>query len=513
LSDLQIISQWSYTNRIYNAAQWVANQNNYVQLVMLNSFGCGPDSIVIDEVTEILKAKGKAMTLIRVDEISSTGSVRLRLRSMIESVQMLDMRRKLQEKNRINTPEFKNEDKKRKIIAPYFGELYGDLMPALFHLAGYDLVNLPKPNKESVNYGLKYAHNEICFPATVVVGDVIKALDSDKYDRANIAVAITQTGGQCRASSYLSLIKKGMLSAGFDDIPVIALGTFGKSINPQSGFTIEWKKILKVIFLAVLYADSIAKMHYWTRVREQNKGESEKIANECIKAIIPYVEKNEPEKIFTELENAVSQFNKIEINQGNYPSIGMVGEIYVKYNAFGHQFIIDWLVKQGVEVIVPPLIDFLIQEFVNIEVNKKSKLSKASISDIMVYFLEKKANRYIKKIEKINAKFRYFRPFHNIRDLADKASPILNLAAQFGEGWLIPAEIAAFAEDGVNHVVSVQPFGCIANHIVSKGVEKRIKGLFPDMSLLFLDFDADTSEVNILNRLHFMVENIFSYNK
>jgi len=424
---------------------------------------------------------------------------------------MLDMRRELQEKKRVNTPEFKNEDKRRRIIAPYFGELYGELMPALFHLAGYDMINLPKPDKESVTYGLKYAHNEICFPATVVVGDVIKALEKDDYERNDIAVAITQTGGQCRASSYLSLIKKGMISAGFEDIPVVALGTFGKSINPQEGFEIEWKKILKVIFLAVLYADSIAKMHYWTRVREKNKGESEKIADECIKAIIPFIEKNEPEKIFTELENAVNRFNKIEIKEGNYPSIGIVGEIYVKYNAFGHQFIIDWLVEQGVEVIVPPLIDFLIQEFVNIEVNKKSKLSKASISDSVVYFLERKANRYIRKIEKINKKFRHFRPFHNIRDLADKASPILNLAAQFGEGWLIPAEIAAFAEDGVNNVVSVQPFGCIANHVVSKGVEKRIKDLFPDMSLLFLDFDADTSEVNILNRLHFMVENVFSY--
>ncbi|RLD68879.1 MAG: CoA protein activase [Bacteroidetes bacterium] len=511
LSDLQIISQWSYTNRIYNAAQWVAHQNNYFQLVMLNSFGCGPDSIVIDEVTEILKAKGKAMTLIRVDEISSTGSIRLRLRSMIESVQMLDMKRLLQEEKRINTPEFKKEDKNRKIIAPYFGELYGELMPALFHLAGYDMINLPKPDKNSVEYGLKYAHNEICFPATVVVGDILKALDTNKYKREDVAVAITQTGGQCRASSYLSLIKKGMISAGFDDIPVVALGTFGKSINPQEGFSIEWKKILKVIFLSVLYADSIAKIYYWTRVREKNKGETEKLANECIKAIIPYIEKNEPEKIYVELENAVNRFNKIDIKEGIYPTIGIVGEIYVKYNAFGHQFITDWLVDQNIEVIVPPLVDFLIQEFVNIEVNKKSKLTKASISDIMVYFLEKKANRYIKKIEKINAKFRNFRPFHNIRDLADKASPILNLAAQFGEGWLIPAEIAAFAEDGVNHVVSVQPFGCIANHVVSKGVEKRIKGLFPDMSLLFLDFDADTSEVNVLNRLHFMVENVFSF--
>jgi len=195
LSDLQIISQWGYTNRIYNATQWVANQNSYFQLVMLNSFGCGPDSIVMDEVSEILKAKGKTMTLIRVDEISSTGSIRLRLRSMVESVHILDMNKKLKEIKRKNTPEFKTKDKKRKIIAPYFGELYGELMPALFRLAGYNMINLPKPNKDSVKYGLKYANNEICFPATVVVGDILKALDTNNYNREDIAVAITQTGG------------------------------------------------------------------------------------------------------------------------------------------------------------------------------------------------------------------------------------------------------------------------------------------------------------------------------
>ncbi|MBN2755727.1 MAG: 2-hydroxyacyl-CoA dehydratase [Bacteroidales bacterium] len=511
LSSLQIISQWAYTNRIYNSAQWTANRDSYYQFVQLNSFGCGPDAIVIDENTEILKAKGKSLTLIRVDEITSTGSIRLRLRSMIESVRMLDMKEKLKERKRINTPEFKNIDKKRKIIGPYFGEIYGDLMPALFKLAGYELINLPKPDKSSVQYGLKYANNEICFPATVVVGDVLKALDSDNYKKEDIAVAISQTGGQCRASSYLSLIKKAMISAGFDDIPVVSLGTFGKSINPQEGFTIEWKKILAVTFVAILYADSVAKMHYSTRVREKNKGDSEKTVDRCIKAIIPFVEKNEPGKIFNELQNAVNQFNNIEVKNGIFPEIGIVGEIYVKYNSFGHQFISDWLVEQGVEVIVPPLVDFFVQEFVNIEINKKANITNRAWSDIVVYFLEKKANRYIKRIELINSKFKFYRPFHSIRDIAEKASKILDLTAQFGEGWLIPAEISGFAEDNINNVISVQPFGCIANHIVSKGVEKRIKDRFSDMNLLFLDFDADTSEVNILNRLHFMLENLFTY--
>jgi len=511
LSGLQIISQWSYTNRIYNAAQWVARQKINFQLVMINSFGCGPDSIVMDEVTEILKAKGKTMTLIRVDEISSTGSVRLRLRSMIESVRMLDMSRKLQKIERKNTPEFKTKDKNRLIVGAYFGYIYSEILPALFKLAGYDLFTLPKPDKESVKYGLKYANNEICFPATVVVGDFLKALHSKKYKPDEIAIIITQTGGQCRASTYLSLIKKGMIAAGFDDIPIVSLGTAGKTINPQEGFNPDWKKMLNTIFISILYADSIAKMYHAINPREQNRGEARKTTDYYTQSVYKYIIEDNPDGILSELEKAVSVFNKIELKSDKIPAIGLVGEIYIKYNSFGHQFIVDWLNDKGIEVIVPPIVDFFIQEFVNFDVNKKAKLTKASWSDIFVYFLERKANKLIKKVEKINSKFRYYRPFHNIRNMADKASNILNLAAQFGEGWLIPAEIASFAEDGVNHVVSVQPFGCIANHVVSKGVEKRIKDLFPDMNLLFLDFDADTSEVNILNRLHFMVENVFAY--
>ena len=223
------------------------------------------------------------------------------------------------------------------------------------------------------------------------------------------------------------------------------------------------------------------------------------------------VENDDTKGILAKLEEAVADFNQLDLKEGSMPAIGIVGEIYVKYSSFGHQFIVDWLVAQGIEVVIPPILDFFIQEFVNFDVNKKKHLRKASWSDMAVHFFERKANRYIKKVEKINSKFKYYRPFHNIHHVAEKAAEIVDLSAQFGEGWLIPAEIATFAEDGINNVISLQPFGCIANHVVSKGVEKRIKDLFTDMNLLFLDFDADTSEVNVLNRLHFMVENVHSY--
>lgn len=513
LDDLQIMSQWAYPNRIYQAAQWVAEQDEQVQFVQLNSFGCGPDAISIDENNEILRSKGKNNTLIRVDEISSTGSVRLRLRSMVESLKIKQKQQSGNHYTRQTTAVFEEKDKHRTILSPYFGQMYAAYIPPVFKVAGYNLVNLPKPDKKSVEYGLKYTNNEICYPATIIVGDVIKALKSGKYKKDEIAVAFSQTGGQCRASTYLALIRKGMVAAGFEDVPVISVNPQGEKLNPQPGFKIEWSKILGIAFTVTLYADSLAKMYYASIVREKNKGQTLQIYEEYTKFIEPFILKKDIKGIMLLLSKAVKDFNAIETHERHFPKIGFVGEIYVKYNSFGHQFITDWLINKGIEVIVPPLLEFFIQEFVNIPVNKKLNLSKKANSDYLVFFLEKLAQKHINKANRILKNYKHYQPFHNIKTMAQKAEKILSLANQFGEGWLIPAEIAAFADEGVKNIVSVQPFGCIANQVVAKGVEKRIRDLYPDMNLLFLDFDDGTSEVNILNRLHFMVKNVFEGEK
>jgi len=507
LSEVQTISQWAYPNRIYNAAHWIANQNENIQFIQLNSFGCGPDTLAIDETIEILKSKGKNHTLIRIDEITSTGSIHLRLRSMIESLKLRNKNQSIT-KNRLDVAPFEEKDTRRTILAPQFSEIYSRFFPTLFELSGYKLVNLPPPDKDSVEYGLKYSNNEICYPATIIVGDIIKALKSGKYNLDDTAIGITQTGGQCRASSYLSLIKKGLIAAGYSDVPVIAISAGGKTINNQPGFNFNWKKVLKPAFISALYADSLAKMYYSTVVREVNKGESKATLDKYLNLVQDKIKNKDIAGTFDLLRNAVYDFNDIEVNNKDYPKIGIVGEIYVKYNSFGNYHVIDWLISQGIEVVVPPLVDFFMQIFVNTHVNKKAKLQKTEFSDIFAFFIEQLANKYIRKTEKIISDFRYYKPFENIKHIADKASNILNLANQFGEGWLIPAEIASFADEGINNVVSLQPFGCIANQIISKGVEKRIKDLYPEMNILFLDFDSGTSDVNILNRLHFMVKNV-----
>ncbi|PLX03882.1 MAG: hypothetical protein C0594_09880 [Marinilabiliales bacterium] len=507
LSDLHIITQWAFPNRIYNAAQWVAQQGANVQMVQLNSFGCGPDAIVVDEVSEILKSRGKFNTVIRVDEITSTGSVRLRIRSLLESLK-LSNKENIKNKERHSTTSFGMDDKKRTILAPVFSDIYSRFFPSIFSLFGYKLVNLPLPDKKSVDYGLKYSNNEICYPATIIVGDIIKALEKGDYKRDEIAIGITQTGGQCRASSYLSLIKKGMVNAGYQDIPVISVGTSGITINDQPGFVIDWNKAMLVSFVAVLYADSLSKMYYSTAVREAHKGSAKKLLNKYLNDAQKHVLENKPNELFSLLKKAVEEFNGLEVKKGHFPKIGIVGEIYVKYNAFGNKFAVDWLIEQGIEVVVPPLLDFFTQVFVNFEIDKKLHLSKANISSFYLHFIEKKANRIIKKANKIMTEYNHHSPFHKIREISEKAERVISLANQYGEGWLIPAEISAFADDGIHNVVSLQPFGCIANHVISKGIEKGLRDLYPDLNILYLDFDDGASEVNIINRLHFMVKNV-----
>ncbi len=340
-----------------------------------------------------------------------------------------------------------------------------------------------------------------------MIGDIIKALNSGQYDHKNIAIGITQTGGQCRASSYLSLIKKALLSAGYSDIPVISC-TLADGLNDQPGFEINWLRLLKILFCGTLFADILAKMYYATVVREKVKGESKRLQNQYLERVKEFIAEKDYNGLFKLMEKAVRDFNRIAVFPGTYPKIGIVGEIYAKYNAFAHQHIIDWLISRGIEVVVPPIIDFFKQDFVNVSHNSNAFLRKRKPTDILIRFLDTYTQGLQRRADKILQQFRFAAPFHNLKQKSQSAQRILDLSNQFGEGWLIAAEVSSFAEEGINNVVSVQPFGCIANHVISKGVEKRLKQFYPEMNLLFLDFEAGTSEVNILNRLYFLIKNM-----
>ncbi len=505
LSNIQVLTQWSYPNRIYNAVNWARDKDN-VEVVQLNSFGCGPDAMVCDEARVILAEVGKNHTLIRIDEVSSPGSVKLRLRSMLESLYLRGIGSRSHPVERRTTPTYRMKDRRRKIIVPSFSPFFDPLIVAAFADQGYELETLPPPDRESVNVGLKYANNDICYPATIVIGDIIKGLQSGRYDIENTAVGITQTGGQCRASSYLSLLKKALVAAGFEEVPVITVTTSSKQLNYQPGLKMDMRRLTKMGLFALMYSDSLMMMYYSTAVREKNKGDTWALVDKYLKKACGSLESGRTEDLLGSLTEAVGEFNRLEVNEGEYPLVGYVGEIYVKYSPFGNMFLVDWMEENGVEVLVPSMFEFFSQYYLNDRFLVDHDVKRRNL----FYFLTYPAEWYVKfhmgKFERVRKRYSRYRVSHDPRHLSEIASKAVTLVDQFGEGWLIPAEIISFMDYGIKNVLCVQPFGCIANHVIGKGVEKRLKDINPDMNILYLDMDAGSSEVNLLNRLNFLVK-------
>ena len=503
-SQIHGISQWTYPNRIFKAAHYVAESKDNIHMVQLTSFGCGPDSFILDEVKDILNRNGKNLTILKIDDVNNIGSLRLRIRSLVESLQFKPA--ELNKRARVTTKVFMPEDKHRTILAPYFAEGYSELLPSVFKAMGYNLVNLPLPTMESTEQGLRYANNEVCYPATIVTGSIITALKSGQYDLDKTAVAITQTGGQCRASNYIALIKNAMVAAGFEKVPVVSVAFGSDGSNEQPGFDLPWGKVIRKALLMLLYCDCLGKLYYPAVAREKEKGAAKRLHAAYLRHAAIAIEQNKPMELYSILHHAVTDFANITEENDNIPVMGVVGEIYLKYNAFSNRHILDWLAERHIEVVAPSMYNFFINSFVNNHINKEKNIKKPGMPLWMGDTLYKLVQIYVRKFDRICSRYRYYRPFSDLFKDAKAAGKIINLAANFGEGWLIPAEIANFAENGVNNVLSFQPFGCIANHVISKGIEKRVKKIYPKMNILSLDFDSGTSETNVFNRLHFIVK-------
>jgi predicted nucleotide-binding protein (sugar kinase/HSP70/actin superfamily) len=367
-------------------------------------------------------------------------------------------------------------------------------------------VNCPKTSKTSAEIGLRYGNNEVCYPATLVLGDLIAELQTGKYDLSNVAVAITQTGGQCRATNYLTLIKQGLKNAGLGHIPTIAVAFGGVYQNEQKGFKFPVFQIFNIVFHAFFFADILNQIFSAATVREKEKGKAQKLFDFYMDEARKIVLKNKPKKFFQLLENAVNDFNSLEIESRKFEKIGLIGEIFVKYNRYGQAHITDWLREQGLEVETPPMTTFFMQTFVNQTINNDNGINRTNRLILKLFPLFYKfLNNRLKKFEKIAQQSRFYTPCESIFEIAEYAKEIIDLANQFGEGWLLAGEVAGFARRGVNRVVCVQPFGCIANHIVAKGIECRLKQFYPEMNLLYLDIDGGMAEVNLHNRLHFLI--------
>ncbi|MBN1382982.1 MAG: 2-hydroxyacyl-CoA dehydratase [Deltaproteobacteria bacterium] len=503
LDDSNVLTQWAYSNRILSAAKYVSRRDN-MEMVQLTSFGCGLDAISTDEAKDIIQKAGKIYSLIKIDEIANIGAARIRLRSMLEAFKEQKEQKNKKQKVAISGGRTVSNGREMTIIVPWVSPFYSPLLPTVFKAFNYRVELLLPQEESSVEVGLKYVNNDMCYPAVIVIGDIVKAFMSGRYDPHSTAVMLTQTFGQCRASNYLPLTQKALALAGFADIPVLSVSAEDTGVH--SGLTMEKKnELIKRLGIGLLFSDAMAQMYLASAAREIHKGETDALHKKYMLLMEKDVGDGNFRNLLQLLKDAVMAFNRIECCTASIPCIGILGEIFVKYNSFSNNNIVEWLIDHDIEVFVPSLMEFFTQRFVNEAFNQSAYLKRSLTDRFFVKLLDLYVQRYTSQVEKVMRDFRFYRKNHELKELAAAVTQVTSLANQAGEGWLLTAEMISMLKNGISNIICLQPFGCLANHITGKGIEKRLKKLYPQLNLLFLDMDAGSSEVNILNRLHFML--------
>lgn len=499
-----VVDQWMFHSRLYAAASFVRTQPN-LELVQLFSFGCGLDAVTTDQVNDILSDSGKIYTVLKIDEISNLGAARIRIRSLLSAVRERESKgyKAKLASSAFQRPIFTEDMRKtHTILAPQMSPIHFDLLEAAFRYGGYKLEVLPNDNRRSVDIGLQYVNNDACYPSMMVVGQIMDALLSGKYDLDKVAVIITQTGGGCRATNYIGFIRRALRKAGMSHIPVISLSASGLEKNPGLKIT---PKMLITAMQALVYGDVFMRVLYRTRPYEKVPGSAnalhEKWRDKCIKSL----EKARWGEFKRNIRGIVRDFDNLPVYEDmKKPRVGVVGEILVKFLPSANNFLVELLESEGAEAVVPDLMDFLMYcAYNNIYKARylgKSKKS-ALMSGIVIWALEQLRKEAVKSLRKSKR----FEPPVPIRKLAEYAKDVVSIGNQTGEGWFLTGEMLELLHSGVNNIVCTQPFACLPNHIVGKGVIKELRRQNPNANIVAIDYDPGASEVNQLNRIKLML--------
>ena len=501
---IRVVDQWVYHSRLYRAADVVGNNKN-LELVQLNSFGCGVDAVTTDQVEEILASFGKMYTLIKIDEVNNLGAIRIRIRSLIAS---MNKRTKIQPKcvgkYEIQKVEFTKEMKKDyTILVPQMAPIHFEIFEKVLQSEGYKVKLLRECTAHTVETGLKYVNNDACYPSILTIGQLLEEVESGDYDTSKLALMMSQTGGGCRATNYIGFIRKALRDAGYPNIPVISFNFVG--LEKNSGFKITLPLVNKLI-KAVIYGDLLQKLLYKNRAYEVNKGETEKLYHEWLEKCKKLSVEATVKEFNQSLYDMVNDFEKIELDTSiEKPKVGIVGEILIKYHPFGNNYCNDLLDKEGAEVIMPDLMGFvkyvmmngIVKEKILGKINFTSKIYRAAIKIV---------NRIEKDYKKaLEGSSKGYLPPCNIEELAEMVEDILSTGNQTGEGWILTAEMLEFMQNGIQNIVCLQPFACLPNHVVGKGVIKTIRNKYPEANIAAIDYDPGASESNQINRIKLLI--------
>ena len=506
---LRVVDQWVFHSRLYAAAEFVG-KHDFLELVQLNSFGCGVDAVTTDQVEEILKSYDNMYTLIKIDEINNLGAIRIRIRSLLASMnRRIKQKAELKEETtnkakgdyEVKRVPFTKEmkDSKYTILIPQMIPIHFELLETAVRSAGYNVKLLRECTPHTVETGLRYVNNDACYPSILTTGQFVEALQSGEYDLDRTAVIMSQTGGGCRATNYIGFIRKALKDAGFGQVPIISFNFVG--MEKMTGFKITVPMAINLI-KAVFYGDLLQKLLLRNRPYEINKGESQKLYEEWLEKCKKLVEKSTYNQFKKAMFEMVRDFEKIELDESVIkPKVGIVGEVLIKYHPFGNNQVIKVLEAEGAEVISPDFMGFV--KFIathkitnNTLLNRDKALSRIfNAAIVLIEMIEKDVIKALKQSKK-----NYLLPV-DIFQLETKVKDILSIGNQTGEGWFLTAEMIEYIENGIPNIVCVQPFACLPNHVVGKGVIKTIREKYPYANISPIDYDPGASETNQTNRI------------
>ncbi len=503
---LLVMDQWMYHSRLYAAANYIKTRDD-LDLIQLNSFGCGLDAVTTDAVSDILTKSGKIYTCLKIDEVNNLGAARIRIRSLLAAIRV----RKKNSKKRTLVPTdykrvvFTEEMKKNyTILCPQMSPIHFELLEPAFKASGYNIVVPDIPARECVDVGLRFVNNDACYPSLIVIGQIMAAVQSGKYDMSKTAIIITQTGGGCRASNYIGFLRRALEKAGYPYVPVISLNLSGFEKNP--GFTFTLPLIQRALY-ALEFGDIFLRCVYATRPYEAVKGTTNALHEKWKQNVIAFLSQNkllshrQYQKMCAEI---IHDFDTVERLDVKKPRVGIVGEILVKFHPAANNYLADLLEAEGAEAVIPDLTDFLLYCFFNtgFQADNLGKSQKSKrMGKLGISFFEWMRSVARKEFEKSQ----HFTPPAHIDTLAEYASDIVSIGNQTGEGWFLTGEMLELIHTGTPNIVCTQPFACLPNHVVGKGVIKELRHRYPESNIVAIDYDPGASEVNQLNRIKLML--------
>ncbi len=501
---LRVVDQWTYHSRLYRAGAYAANTEN-IAVLQLVSFGCGLDAITADQLEELVTLKGRLYAQIKIDEGANLGPARIRIRSLLAALRERAERKAppVTVREYRDAPPFTAEMRKtHTILIPQMSPVHFQFVETVFQAEGYKVKQLPAVDRAAIDLGLRHVNNDACFPAIVVIGQLLQAVHSGEFDRDRVALLISQTGGGCRATNYIGFLRKAMIDSGMEHIPVISFNMRGLDRNP--GFRISGR-ILRRIMMAGLYGDALMRVLLRVRPYEAVPGSADKLAEEWAERGRKHIASGNVIAFDRNMFAMIKAFDAFPLaTEERRPRVGLVGEILLKYHPGANNNAVSLIEAEGGEAVVSDIMDFVLYTFYDQIFNYRHLAGswRGYASGVLgIGFLE--FSRWAMRMGFRRSK--RFMPPIRFSELRKKARSLISLGHQTGEGWLLAAEMVELLESGVNNILCMQPFGCLPNHITGKGLLKELKRRYPDANITAIDYDPGASEVNQMNRIKLMM--------